>query len=66
MQWMKEASIVKRRADKLSNEELEGKIVVGEFQAKKEAEYSDRICQLLEDKCTTGKPSAIRSAYQGD
>jgi 2-oxoglutarate ferredoxin oxidoreductase subunit beta len=66
MQWMKEASIVKRRADKLSNEELEGKIVVGEFQAKKEVEYSDRICQLLEDKCTTGKPSAIRSAYQGD
>jgi 2-oxoglutarate ferredoxin oxidoreductase subunit beta len=66
MRWMKEESIPKKKADKLSEEELEGKIVVGEFQNEEAPEFSDKICQLLEDQCGDGKPSAIRSAYRGD
>jgi 2-oxoglutarate ferredoxin oxidoreductase subunit beta len=66
LKWMKEESIVKRRADKLSAKELEGKIIVGEFQNKEEPEFSDKVCQLLEAQCTTGKPSSTRSAYEGD
>jgi 2-oxoglutarate ferredoxin oxidoreductase subunit beta len=62
MNWMKEESITKRRAEKLSEEELEGKIIVGEFQNKKEAEFTDKMCQLLESKCTNDKPMATRSA----
>lgn len=66
MKWMKDESILKRQAEKLDPAELEGKLIVGEFQNNPEAEYTDKICKLLEDKCTTGKPSSIRSAYQGD
>jgi 2-oxoglutarate/2-oxoacid ferredoxin oxidoreductase subunit beta len=66
MQWMKEESILKKKAENLSPEELEGKIVVGEFQNKEEPEFSDKICKLQEDQCTTGKPSVVRSAYKGD
>lgn len=66
MKWMKEQSILKRRADALDPAELEGKIIVGDFQNKPEAEYTEKMCKLLEDKCTTGKPSSIRSAYLGD
>jgi 2-oxoglutarate ferredoxin oxidoreductase subunit beta len=66
MKWMKEESVVKKRADKLSEEELEGKIIVGEFQNKNELEFSEKVCQLLESKCTTGKPMVTKSAYQGE
>lgn len=66
MKWMKDQSILKRQAEKLDPAELEGKLIVGEFQNNPEAEYTDKICKLLEDKCTTGKPSSIRSAYQED
>lgn len=66
MQWMKDQSILKRQAEKLDPTELEGKLIVGEFQNNPEAEYTDKICKLLEDKCTTGKPSSIRSAYLED
>jgi 2-oxoglutarate/2-oxoacid ferredoxin oxidoreductase subunit beta len=66
MQWMKNESVVKRKADQLTESELEGKIVVGEFQNKTAPEFSDKICRLLQDKCVTGKPDALRSAYQED
>jgi len=66
MQWMKDESILKRKADTLNEAEIEGKLIVGEFQNKKEAEFTEKICKLLEDKCTTGKPSSVKSAFQGD
>ena len=66
MQWMKESSILKIKADKLEESELEGKIVVGEFQDKVEPEFTDNLCKLVEAKCVTGKPTSIRSAYMGD
>jgi 2-oxoglutarate ferredoxin oxidoreductase subunit beta len=66
MHWMKDQSVLKRKADTLEEAELEGKLIIGEFQNKKEAEFTEKICQLLEEKCTTGKPSSVRSAYQGD
>ena len=66
MNFMKENSINKRRADKMEEEELEGKIIVGEFQANQQPEFTDKLCKLLEEQCVTGKPTAIRSAYQGD
>jgi 2-oxoglutarate/2-oxoacid ferredoxin oxidoreductase subunit beta len=66
IQRMKDESILKKKAENLSLEELEGKIVVGEFQNKEQLEFSDKICKLQEDQCTTGKPSVVRSAYKGD
>ncbi len=66
MQWMKESSILKNKADKLEESELEGKIIVGEFQNKVEPEFTDKLCKQLEAKCVTGKPTSIRSAYMGD
>ncbi len=66
MHWMKDQSVLKRKADTLDEAELEGKLIVGEFQDKNEPEFTENICKLLEEKCTTGKPSSLRSAYQGD
>jgi len=66
MQWMKESSILKRKADKMEESELQGKIVVGEFHTKQEPEFTDKLCKLLEEQCLAGKPTAIRSAYQGE
>lgn len=66
LKWMKEFSILKRKADKMEESELEGKIIVGEFQKKEELEFTDKLCKLLEEQCVTGKPVAVRSAYQGD
>jgi 2-oxoglutarate ferredoxin oxidoreductase subunit beta len=66
MHWMKDQSVLKRKADTLEEAELEGKLIIGEFQNKKEAEFTEKICQLLEEKCTSGKPSSVRSAFQGE
>jgi 2-oxoglutarate/2-oxoacid ferredoxin oxidoreductase subunit beta len=66
MQYMKDESILKRKADTLTAAELEGKLIVGEFQNQKEDEFTEKICKLLKDKCITGKPSSIKSAYQED
>lgn len=66
LKWMKEFSILKRKADKMEESELEGKIIVGEFQKKEELEFTDKLCKLLEEQCVTGKPVEVRSAYQGD
>jgi 2-oxoglutarate ferredoxin oxidoreductase subunit beta len=64
MNYMKESSINKRRADKMEEEELQGKIIVGEFQANQQPEFTDKLCKLLEEQCVTGKPTGIRTAYQ--
>ena len=56
----------KRRAEKLDEADLEGKLIVGEFENKNEAEFTEQICKLLEDKCTTGKPFSVKSAFQED
>lgn len=66
MKWMKESIVLKERADRMDPSELEGKIVVGDFQKKEEKEFSDRICQLLQDQCPAEKQTATRSAYQED
>jgi hypothetical protein len=50
----------------MEESELEGKIIVGEFKKKEELEFTDKVCKLLEEQCVTGKPKAVRSAYQGD
>ncbi|MCK9150396.1 2-oxoacid:ferredoxin oxidoreductase subunit beta [Methanobacterium alcaliphilum] len=65
MRWMKENSINKRKADKMSVEELEGKIIVGEFSNQPQKEYSQELYKLIEEKY--GKKSdALKSAYRAD
>jgi len=66
MQWMKDESVLKRKADKMDPSELEGKLIIGEFINRSAPEYSENLCKLLEDKCTSEKPSSIRSAYRVD
>lgn len=66
MQWFKEASVFKKVAEGMDESQLEGKIVIGEFQNKEGPEFSERLCKLVGEKCTTGKPSSIRSAYEED
>jgi 2-oxoglutarate/2-oxoacid ferredoxin oxidoreductase subunit beta len=66
MQWMKSQSITTRKAEKLSETDLEGKLIVGEFQNTNEPEFSEQICKLIEDKCKTGKPSSVKSAFKED
>jgi 2-oxoglutarate/2-oxoacid ferredoxin oxidoreductase subunit beta len=66
LQWMKEESVVKRKADRMDESELEGKIIVGDFQKKEAPEFSEKICELSREHCPLEKPSAIRSAYRSD
>jgi len=65
MRWMKDSSVNKRKADQMSSEELEGKIVVGEFANAPHPECSQEIYNLIEEKY--GKKSQIfKSAYRED
>ncbi|MDR0900850.1 MAG: 2-oxoacid:ferredoxin oxidoreductase subunit beta [Methanobrevibacter sp.] len=61
----KENAINKRKADKLiadgKEDELIGKIIVGEFINKKRAEFSDNVCNLSKQQC--GEEHATKSAY---
>lgn len=57
----KENSINKRKADKMDQEELIGKIIVGEFANNPKPEFTENVCELSEEKC--GKIQAIKSAY---
>jgi 2-oxoglutarate ferredoxin oxidoreductase subunit beta len=61
-QWIKENSINKRRAEKMEEEELEGKIIVGEFANKPHDELCSNLKKLVEE--TSGKPLAIKSAFE--
>ena len=65
MRWMTENSVNKRKANKMSAEELEGKIVVGEFANEPHPEFSHELYNLIEEKY--GKKSqALKSAYRED
>ncbi|HSO25670.1 MAG TPA: 2-oxoacid:ferredoxin oxidoreductase subunit beta, partial [Methanobacteriaceae archaeon] len=65
MRWMKDSSVNKRKADQMSAEELEGKIVVGEFANEPHPEFSQELYNLIEEKY--GKKSqALKSAYRED
>lgn len=66
MKWMKENSVVSRRARKMSPEELEGKIILGEFVNEKEPEFSEELFNLIENKCSDDSLSIINSAYKED
>ena len=61
-QWIKENSINKRRAEKMDEAELEGKIIVGEFANNPHAELTDNIKALAEEN--SDKPLAIKSAFE--
>ncbi len=64
MQWMKQNSVVKAKAEKMSEEELEGKIIVGDFVNKSRLEFSEGLCELVNNHCENGIPSSVRSAYK--
>ncbi len=65
MRWMTDSSVNKRKADKMSAEELEGKIIVGEFANEPHPEFSHELYTLIEEKY--GKKSqALKSAYRED
>jgi len=65
MEFMKKNSILKEKTLNMSEEELEGKIIVGEFVDKSRPEYSERLCELVNEKCEKGTPlESIKSAYK--
>lgn len=64
MNWMKENSVVKRKADTMSEEELEGKIIVGDFVDRKRLEFAEGLCEMVNQQCKDGTPSSVRSAYK--
>ncbi len=66
MHWMKDQSVLKRKADKMDPSELEDKLIIGEFIDSSAPEYTENLCKLLEDKCSSEKPSSVRSAYRVD
>mgnify|MGYP005839854833 CR=1 FL=1 len=64
MKWMKEQSVVKRKAEKMSEEEVEGKLIVGDFADRIRPEFSESLCELVNQKCQEGSPEAVKSAYK--
>jgi 2-oxoglutarate ferredoxin oxidoreductase subunit beta len=64
LNWMKENSVVKRKADTMNEEELAGKIIVGDFVERSRPEFSQSLCTLVNEKCTEGTPASVRSAYK--
>ena len=65
MRWMKDSGVNKRKADQMSAEELEGKIVVGEFANEQQPEFSNELYSLIEEKYGQ-KSQAAKSAYRED
>jgi 2-oxoglutarate/2-oxoacid ferredoxin oxidoreductase subunit beta len=66
MQWMKDESVLKRKADKMDPSELEDKLIIGEFIDTSKPEYTEKFCKLIEDKCLAVKPTSVKSAYRVD
>jgi 2-oxoglutarate ferredoxin oxidoreductase subunit beta len=64
MKWMKENSVVKRKADTMSEEELEGKIIVGDFADRSRLEFSEGLCEMVNQQCEGGIPASRKSAYK--
>lgn len=64
MKWMKENSVVKRKAEKMGEEELEGKIIVGDFADRSRLEFTESLCELVNQQCLERTPASVRSAYK--
>ncbi|ADL59003.1 MULTISPECIES: 2-oxoglutarate synthase subunit KorB [Methanothermobacter] len=64
MKFMKENSINRRKALKMDPEEVEGKLIIGEFADAPRPELCDRIYGMIEEK--SGKIDIIKSAYRDD
>jgi len=64
MNWMKENSVTKRKAETMSEEELEGKIITGDFADKSRLEFSESLCELVNQHCEGGIPESVKSAYK--
>lgn len=64
MNWMKENSVMKRKADTMSEEELEGKIIIGDFADKSRLEFTEGLCEMVNQQCADGTPSSVKSAYK--
>ncbi|MCG2828298.1 2-oxoglutarate synthase subunit KorB [Methanothermobacter sp. K4] len=64
MKFMKENSINRRRALRMDPEEVEGKLIIGEFADAPRPELCDRIYEMIEEK--SGKIDIIKSAYRDD
>lgn len=60
----KENSINIMKVAKMNNEELTGKIIVGEFVNNSRKELTENICDLSTEQC--GRDLAIKSAYQDE
>ncbi|WP_409198564.1 2-oxoacid:ferredoxin oxidoreductase subunit beta [Methanobrevibacter acididurans] len=61
-EYLKENSINKRKADKMDPEEIEDKIIIGEFINRQEPEFTDNVQELDEE--TSKKPYKKRTAYE--
>lgn len=61
-QYLKENSVTKRRAEKMEEFGLEGKIIVGEFVNKPHAELCNNEADLVKEN--GDKPLAIKSAFE--
>ncbi len=66
MKYMKTHSVVKKKAKKMSEEELEGKIILGDFVNRNWPEFSEMLCEQVNEKSEKGLIDAIKSAYKTD
>ncbi|MBC7100258.1 2-oxoglutarate synthase subunit KorB [Methanothermobacter tenebrarum] len=64
LQWMKDNSINRRKALRMEPEELEGKIIVGDFVKEEKEELTTVMYDLIEEKCGE-RFKSIKSAYRG-
>ncbi|MDN5374759.1 MAG: 2-oxoglutarate/2-oxoacid ferredoxin oxidoreductase subunit beta [Methanothermobacter sp.] len=65
MRFMKENSLNRRKALKMEPDEVEGKIIVGEFANRPQPELCEKICSMVDEK--SGRAlGMIRSAYRDD
>jgi 2-oxoglutarate ferredoxin oxidoreductase subunit beta len=61
IRMFKDSSVNKRRADNMTDEELHGKIIVGEFVNTIRSEFSDELLKLSKEQSKS--LSSIKSAY---
>jgi len=64
LHWMKDNSINRRKALRMEPEELEGKIVVGDFINEEREELTNIIYDLIEER-SGERFKSIKSAYKG-
>lgn len=63
MKRMRDVSVLKKKADKMDERKLEGKIVVGEFVSREEAELSEELYKLIGENYVGEPPSKLKTAY---